>query len=89
VTDSFDFGYGKVIFQNPNLNGKLHYPNPNDIDRSLTESATDKIRKYRVDYNNNQPNTVSFMSLHLQEFSFRNQQWRILPLSPRGFLFDD
>ncbi len=44
-----------------NLNGKLHYPNPNDIDRSLTEVAADKIRKYRVHYNNNPPNTVSFM----------------------------
>ncbi len=30
-----------------NLNGHLHYPN--DIDRSLSESATDKIRKYRSD----------------------------------------
>ena len=45
----------------PNLNGKLHYPNPNDIDRSLNEAATDKIRKYRADYNNNPPNAVSFM----------------------------
>jgi hypothetical protein len=45
----------------PNLNGKLHYPNPNDIDRSLTESVSDKIREYRVDYNNNPPNVVSFM----------------------------
>ena len=38
----------------PNLNGKLHYPNA--IDRSLNEAATDKIRKYRADYNNNPPN---------------------------------
>ncbi len=45
----------------PNHNGKLHYPNPNDIDRSLTEADDDKIRKYRTDYNNNPPNTVSFM----------------------------
>jgi hypothetical protein len=36
----------------PNLNGQLHYPNPNDIDRSLTEAAADKIRKHRADYNN-------------------------------------
>jgi hypothetical protein len=43
-----------------NLNGHLHYPN--DIDRSLIETATDKIRKYRSDYNNNQPNGTSFMS---------------------------
>ena len=37
----------------PSLNGNLHYPN--DIDRSLNEAATDKIRKYRADYNNNPP----------------------------------
>jgi hypothetical protein len=44
----------------PSLNGHLHYPN--DIDKSLNESVTDKIRKYRADYNNNPPTTVSFMS---------------------------
>ncbi len=43
----------------PNLYGKLHYPN--DIDRSLNEAPADKIPKYRVDYNNNPPNAVSFM----------------------------
>ena len=43
----------------PNLNGKLHYPQ--DIDKSLNEAAVDKIRKYRADYNNNPPNAVSFM----------------------------
>jgi hypothetical protein len=43
----------------PNLNGKLHYPN--DIDKSLNDVAADKIRKYRADYNNNPPNAVSFM----------------------------
>ncbi len=42
----------------PTLNGRLHY---NDIDQSLNEAVNDKIRKYRVDYNNNPPNTVSFM----------------------------
>jgi hypothetical protein len=31
------------------------------MDRSLNEAADDKIRKYRADYNNNPPNTVSFM----------------------------
>jgi hypothetical protein len=44
-----------------NLNGHFHYPN--DIDRSLNEDATDKIRKYHADYNNNPPNTISFMSV--------------------------
>ncbi len=43
----------------PNLNGHLHYPN--DINRSLSETVTDNIRKYRVDYNNNPPNFISFM----------------------------
>ena len=42
-----------------NLNGHLHYPD--DIDRSLNETVTDKIRKYRSDCNNNPPNTTSFM----------------------------
>ena len=43
----------------PNRNGKLHYPN--DKDRSLNESAANKIRKYRADYNNRPPNAISFM----------------------------
>jgi hypothetical protein len=42
----------------PSLNGNLHYPN--NIDESLIESADDKIRKYRADYNNNPPHSVSF-----------------------------
>jgi hypothetical protein len=47
----------------PSLNGHLHYPPnyPNDIDRSLNEVASDKIRKYRADCNNNPPNGISFM----------------------------
>ena len=45
----------------PNLNGHLHYPN--DIDRSLNEVVTDKIRKYHSDYNKNPPNVISFMSV--------------------------
>jgi hypothetical protein len=44
----------------PNLNGHLHYPN--DKNKSLNEDATDKIRKYRTEYNNNPPNSISFMS---------------------------
>ncbi len=48
------------------LNGHLHYPN--DIDRSINESVTDKIRKYRSDYNNNTPNATSFMSAIASEF---------------------
>ena len=41
------------------LKGNLRYPN--DKDRSLNEVTTDKIRKYRSDYNNNPPTSVSFM----------------------------
>ena len=33
---------------------------PNDIDRSLNESTTDKIRKYHTDYNN-PPTSISFI----------------------------
>ena len=43
----------------PSINGHLHYPN--DIDRSLNEDTTDKIRKYRADYNNNPPSSVAFI----------------------------
>ncbi len=43
----------------PTLNGRLHY---NDIEKSLNEVTNDKIRKYHADYNNNPPNTVTFMS---------------------------
>ncbi len=44
----------------PSINGHLHYPN--DMDRSLNETVTDKIRKYRADYNNNPPPSVDFMT---------------------------
>ncbi len=43
----------------PTLNGQLRYPN--NIDQSLNDGAVDKVRKHRTDYNNNPPNTVSFM----------------------------
>ena len=32
------------------------------MDRSLNEAATDKIRKYRADCNNNPPSSFAFMS---------------------------
>jgi hypothetical protein len=41
----------------PTLNGHLRYPNK--LHQSLNDTVTDKIRKYRTDYNNNPPNTVS------------------------------
>jgi hypothetical protein len=44
----------------PTLNGHLRYPN--NLYQSLNDAAADKIRKYRADYNNRPPSTVSFMS---------------------------
>jgi hypothetical protein len=44
----------------PTLNGHLRYPN--NLDQSLNDAVADKIRKYRADYNNRPPSTVSFMS---------------------------
>jgi hypothetical protein len=45
----------------PNLNGHLLYPH--DVDKSINETVTDKIRKYHTDYNNNPPSEVSLMSV--------------------------
>ena len=44
----------------PSINGHSHHPN--DMDMSLNETVSDKIRKYRGDYNNNPPSCVSFMT---------------------------
>ena len=44
----------------PPVNGHLRYPN--NLDQSLNDTVPDKIRKYRVDYNNNPPRGVGFMS---------------------------
>jgi hypothetical protein len=52
------------------LNGHLHYPN--DIDKSLTEAAADKIRKYRADYDNNPPSAVFLMP------AIAGTSWRLL-----------
>ncbi len=41
----------------PGFNGHVHYPN--DLDRTLNETVTDKIRKNRADYNN-----VPFLKKH-------------------------
>ncbi len=43
-----------------NLNGHLKYPN--NFDQSLNDTAADKVRKYRPDYNNRSPSVVSFMT---------------------------
>jgi hypothetical protein len=44
----------------PNLNRHLKYPK--NLDQSLNDAASDKIRKYRTDYNNRPPSVVSFMT---------------------------
>ena len=44
----------------PSINGHLHYPN--DLDGSLNEATTDKIRQYHTDYNNRSSNPTSFMT---------------------------
>ncbi len=44
----------------PTLNGHLGYSN--NLDQSLNDTTTHKIRKYRVDCNNNPPSVVSFMT---------------------------
>ncbi len=50
-----------VSSSDPILNGHLHYPN--DIDKSLNEAATDKVRKFQDDYKNNPPIVDSFMTI--------------------------
>ncbi len=45
---------------NPPLNGHLRYPN--NLDQSLNDTSTDKLRKYRTDYNFNPSRGVGFMS---------------------------
>jgi hypothetical protein len=47
-----DVGTHRIVW----LSSDIH------IDRSLNESVVDKIRKYHSTYNNNPPNTISFMS---------------------------
>jgi hypothetical protein len=49
-----------VSSTDPTLHGHLRYPN--NLDQSLNDTRTDKIRKYRADYNNNPPTVVSFTS---------------------------
>ncbi len=51
----------------PSLNVNLHYPH--NIDRSLIETADDKIRKYHADYNNDPPHNVVFMTVIISSVS--------------------
>jgi len=48
-----------VNSSNPSLNGHLHYPD--DIDRTLNETADDKILQFRANYNNRPSHAISFM----------------------------
>jgi hypothetical protein len=75
----------------PSLNGNLHYPH--NIDRSLIEDSDDKIRKYPVDYNNNPPDSVSFIpsitstsgrlhSLGVRKTTSPDEELKIIVLSP-------
>jgi hypothetical protein len=43
------------------IDGHLHYPD--DLDRSLNEDVSDKIRQYHVDYDNRPSNDISFMTV--------------------------
>jgi hypothetical protein len=45
----------------PVLNGHLRYPN--NLDQSLNDTVTVKLRKYRVDYNFNPSRGVGFMTI--------------------------
>ncbi len=38
------------------------------MDKSLNETDTDKIRKYRSDFNNNPPNDISFVPVITSTF---------------------
>ncbi len=49
-----------MLSADPTLNGHLKYPN--NLDQSLNDTAADKIRKYRTDYNNRPSSEVSFMA---------------------------
>ena len=44
----------------PSINGHLH--SPNDLDGSLNEDVTDKIRQYHADCNNRPFNDISMTS---------------------------
>jgi hypothetical protein len=57
----------------PSLKGHLHCPN--DIDKSLNESVTEKIRKYRSDYNNKQDHL--FWSVKVQCWSDSHLDWNV------------
>jgi hypothetical protein len=49
-----------VSSADPALNGHVRYPN--NLDQSLNDAGTDKLRKYHTYYNFNPPRGVGFMS---------------------------
>ncbi len=59
VNSMRDFSDGSCS-SDPSINGHLHYPD--DVDRSLNETDTDKNREYYVDYNNDPHNSISIMT---------------------------
>jgi hypothetical protein len=59
----------------PSINGHLHYPN--DLDRPPSETDDDKIRSYRVDYNNRPSNPISFIPVINNRFTDETTVLRI------------
>jgi hypothetical protein len=57
----------------PTLNGHLRYPN--NLDKSLNDSSTDKIRKYHADYKNTPPSVVSFIPANYQDLM--SLEWKL------------
>ncbi len=52
-------GWIKAGSADPVLNGHLRYPN--NLDQSLNDTTTDKLRKYLTDYNFNPTRGVGFI----------------------------
>ncbi len=57
----------------PVLNGHLRYPN--NLDQSLNDTVTVKLRKYRVDYNFNPSRGVGFMTCSFRSYVFTIRSW--------------
>jgi hypothetical protein len=56
----YSFAHDRVgSSADPTLHG--HFKYPNNLDQSLNDTAADKTRKYRADYNNRPPSPVSFI----------------------------
>jgi hypothetical protein len=67
------------------LNGHLHCPLPDDIDKPLNGAAAEKIREYCADYNNRPSNSFSSMpavATTLCKIYFFTLSWIVVPLNP-------